>query len=124
MSLYSYKLKVDFEDKNYTRHQFKTDYRWNNTFLLPKSFTIKWDLKYNSPNKNAQSVREAYYTSNFAIKKEFNEGKWNASFVYNDIFSSNEYNETQTGDGFVINTYTDEKPYFSFKLAFTLDNQK
>ncbi len=123
-SLYAYKLNVDFEDENYTQQQFKTDYRWNNTFLLPKNFTVKWDVKYNSPYKNVQSVRDAYYTSNIAIKKEFKDGKWNASFVYNDIFSSNEYNERQTGDDFVVNTYEDEKPYFSLKLAYTLDNQR
>ena len=123
-SLYSYKLNVDFENAQYTRKQLKTDTRWNNTFLLPKSFTLKWDLKYNSPFKNAQSKRDGFFVSDIALKKEFNDGKWIVTAVYNDIFSSEEYTTTQIGENFSIKTYTNEKPYFSFKLAYVFDNQK
>ncbi len=123
-SIYSYKLDVNFEYIQKTQKQFKADTRWNNTFLLPKSFTLKWDLKYNSPYKNAQTKRNGYFYSNLALKKEFKDGKWGATIVYNDIFSSLEYTTTQTGDGFSIKTQTDVKPYFSLKLAYVFDNQK
>lgn len=123
-SLYSYKLNVDFEQQQETRKQFKADTRWNNTFILPASVTLKWDLSYNSPTKNAQTKRDGYFYSNLALKKEFKEGKWIATLVYNDVFSSQEYSTSQTGDGFSIKTYMDEKPYFSFKLAYVFDNQK
>ena len=123
-SLYLYKLKVNFEDLQYSRKQFKADTRWNNSFILPKSFLLKWDLIYNSPYKNAQTKRGAYFVSNLALKKEFDEGKWITTLVYNDIFSSNEYTTTQTGNGFVIKTSTDYKPSFSLKIAYAFDNQK
>ncbi len=124
ISLYNYKLDVEFEDEDYTQKQFKTDSRWNNTFILPKSFTLKWDIKYHSPKKEAQSFRSAYYTSNIALKKEFKDGKWITTIMYNDLFSSCEYDENESGDGFTIKTHTNEKTYFSFKVAFALDNQK
>jgi len=123
-SLYFYKLNVDFEDENYSQNQFKTDSRWNNTFLLPKSFTLKWDINYYSPKIDAQSTQDAYYVSNISLKKEFNKGKWIATAVYNDLFSSEEYNTIETGDGFNIRTYHNEEPSFSLKLAFVFDNQK
>jgi len=124
ISLYSYRLNVDFEDTKETKKQFKTDIRLNNTFLLPKNFTLKWDLKYNSPMKNVQTKRDGYFYSNLALKKSFKDGKWTVTAVCNDIFSSQEYVTTQTGDGFSIKTNTDSKPYFSFKLAYAFDNQK
>ncbi len=123
-SIYAYKLKVDFKNNQKTRRQFKTDTRWNNTFLLPKFFTLKWDLTYNSPYENAQTRRESFFVSNIALKKEFNQRRWIATVVYNDIFSSREYNTTQIGDRFSLKTHRDEKPYFSFKLAYVFDNQK
>ena len=123
-SLYSYKLDVNFEDIQETKKQFKIDSRLNNTFLLPKSFTLKWDLIYNSPYKNVQTKRNGYFYSNLALKKEFNDGKWIATVVYNDIFSSLESTKITNGDGFSIKTYNNEEPYFSFKLAYVFDNQK
>ncbi|GAF04455.1 TonB-dependent receptor [Saccharicrinis fermentans] len=123
-SIYAYKLDVDFEDYKYTRKQLKADTRWNNTFMLPKSYTLKWDLKYNSPYKNAQTKRDAYFVSNLALKKEMKDGKWTATVVCSDIFSSEAYTVTQTGEHFVIKTDTDYQPYVSFKLAFVFDDQK
>ena len=123
-SLYDYRLNVDFNDSQYTRKQFKTDTRWNNSFILPKSFVLKWDLSYNSPYKTAQSKRDAFWVSNIALKKEFNEGKWITTLVYKNIFSSYEHTTTQTGNDFSILTRTDYKPSFSLKLAYSFDNQK
>ncbi|MCG6190726.1 TonB-dependent receptor [Maribellus maritimus] len=123
-SLYSYKLNINFEKIQKTQKQFKTDTRWNNTFLLPKLFTLKWDLKYNSPYQSAQTKRDAFFVSNLALKKEFCEGKWIITVVYNDIFSSEKYTTTKTGEGFFIKTQYKEEPYFSFKLAYIFDNQK
>jgi outer membrane receptor protein involved in Fe transport len=123
-SLYVYRLNIDFENIQKTRKQIKTDSRWNNTFLLPKSFTLKWDLVYNSPMKNAQTKRDGYFVSNLALKKEIKDGKWIATVVYNDIFSTMEYTTTSAGEGFSIRTQTDEKPFFSFILAYVFDNQK
>jgi outer membrane receptor protein involved in Fe transport len=122
--IYSYKLNVDFNDYQYTRKLKNGDVRWNNTFLLPKSATLKWDLEYISPYTNAQTTRDAYYVSNLALKKEFHDGKWIASMIYNDIFSSEEFDKTESGDNFSIKAYANCQPFFSFKLAYTLDNQK
>ncbi len=124
ISLYSYRLNVNYKDLDYSRDQFKTDSRWNNTFLLPKDFTLKWDVKYNSPFKNAQSTRDGYYVSDISLKKEFKDGKWMAIATFNDLFSSEEYDETQRGEGFSIVNHYDMKSYFSIKLAYVFDNQK
>jgi outer membrane receptor protein involved in Fe transport len=124
ISLYSYRLHVDFDDTDEIKKQFKTDTRWNNTFLLPKDFTLKWDVKYNSPYKNAQTTRDGYWYSNLALKKSFKDGKWTVTAVCNDVFSGRKYDTIKSGDGFSIKTHTDNKSFLSLKLAYVFDNQK
>lgn len=98
--------------------------RWNNTFVLPKSFTLKWDLNYKSPTITSQAEREGYFYSNLALKKEIMDGKWAFTAVYSDVFSSVEYTTNYDGDGFSITKHTDNQPYFSLKVAYSFNNQK
>lgn len=123
-NLYSYKLDIDFDDVDETQSEVKKSMRWNNTFVLPKSFTLKWDLNYKSPVTISQAKREGYFYSNLALKKEIMDGKWAFTAVYSDIFSSVEYTTNYYGDGFSITKHTDNQPYFSLKVAYSFDNQK
>jgi len=123
-NLYAYKLNIDFETTEKTSHQLKTNTRLNNTFLLPESFTLKWDLDYKSPIENSQMKRDGYFVSNLAIKKSFAKGKWVTTFVYNNLFTGNKYDQTTEGTDFHIKTSYTENPFVSFKVAYILDNQK
>lgn len=122
-SIYSYRLKVSFDEVQETKKQFKTDTRINNTVILPASFTLKWDLSYYSPMISAQTKRDEYFVSNLALKKEFDDGKWIATLVYNDVFSSRKYDTTTLGEGFITNGTYDGEPYLSVKFAYVFDNQ-
>jgi outer membrane receptor protein involved in Fe transport len=123
-SLYSYKLKVDYDSQKREDNQFRFDSRLNNTILLPASFTLKFDLKYFSPMIYAQSKREAYFFSNFALKKGFKDNKWLVTVSVRDLFSTLEYNYDYKGEGFVIRKELEAEPYFAFKIAYNFDNQK
>ena len=122
-TVYAYKLDIDFEKTNETIHQLKTSNRLNNTFLLPKSFSLKWDLKYNSPLKNSQMTQDGYFVSDFAVNKSFFKDQWTITFVYNNLFSGNRYDQTTEGNDFFIKKKYRENPYVSFKIAYKLDNQ-
>ncbi len=122
-TVYAYKLDIDFEETNETIHQVKTNSRLNNTFLLPKSFSLKWDLNYNSPIKNSQMSQDGYFVSDFAVNKSFLKDRWTATFVYNNLFTGNRYDQTTEGTDFLIKKRYRENSYVSFKIAYKLDNQ-
>ena len=123
-NLYSYKLDIDLEDLQEIQSYWVKNSRWNNTFMLPKSFTLKWDLNYKSSVRTSQAKREGYLYSNLSLKKEIMDGKWAFTAVYSDIFSSVEYTTNYNGNGFSIIKHTDNQPYFSLKVAYSFDNQK
>jgi outer membrane receptor protein involved in Fe transport len=80
-TLFYYQLDIDFEDMQEKMEQIKSNTRFNNTFRFPKSFTLKWDLAYNSPLKRAQTKRDGYFVSNLAIKKSFGNDRWNTTLL-------------------------------------------
>lgn len=123
-SLYSYKLFVNIYDISRTESQLRSDGRINNTFLLPKDITVKWDLNYRSPSVAAQSKRDDYFYSNLAIKKDFNEKQWQLTLAYSDIFHSKKYYSYWFGKDFSIESYNKIIPFLSFKVSYNLDNQK
>ena len=47
--------------RNTPANNLKPIHAGNNSFILPKSFVLKWDLSYNSPYKTAQSKRDAFW---------------------------------------------------------------
>lgn len=123
-SLYSYKLFVNIDSTNKTESQLKNDTRLNNTFLLPKAFTVKWDLNYKSPTVAVQRKRDGYFYSNFAVKKDFNDKKWQFTLSYSDIFSTKKYKSKMTGIDFNIENDYVLTPFLSFKISYNFDNQK
>lgn len=123
-TIYSYKLDVDIDGDKNKFSQFKYDGRLNNIFLLPKSFTLKFDVKYYSPMIYAQSKRDAYFFSNIAIKKGFKDNKWLVTISANDIFSTEEYSINYKGRGFVKNNDFNSKQYVALSIAYCFDNQK
>lgn len=123
-SLYSYKLRLDIDGEKRDDSQFKYDGRVNNIFLLPSSMTLKLDFKYFSPMIYSQSKREAYFFSNFAIKKGFKDNKWLITLSAQDILSTWDYSIDYKGKGYVKKRKLVSKPYIAFKIAFCFDNQE
>jgi outer membrane receptor protein involved in Fe transport len=123
-SLFTYQLHVDIDNLDKTEKQFRSDSRLNNTFLLPKAFTLKWDFIYRSPSITAQTKQDDYYYSNIAIKKGFKDNTWVLTLSYANIFNSKKYSVINNGDDFRINTDYMEKPFARFKIAYIFNNQE
>jgi len=123
-SLYSYRLELDIDEHNEKESQFRTDSRMNNTFVLPKNFTLKWDVKYQSPMIMAQTKRDAYVYSNLAVKKSFNDNRWQLMLSWSNIFNSIKYSTTSQGRNFHIKESFTREPYLAFKVSYNFDNQQ
>lgn len=123
-SLFSYKLIIDFDNLNQVEKQFRSDSRLNNTFLLPKEITLKWDLNYLSPLVTVQSKRDGYFYSNFAVKKGFKDRKWEITLSFSNFLNSKKFDNLSKGNGFRIETNYKEKPMLLIKIAYNFNNQE
>lgn len=119
---YTQKTNVDNKQRNYSSLVNNT--RINNTFRLPKGFTLKWSGAYVAPDKSLQVNSEGYFYSNFAIKKSFKDGLWILTATATNIFDSYRYTIEQEGLGFTLNSDNRSLPYFGFKVAYNFNNQK
>ncbi|TAJ15381.1 TonB-dependent receptor [Marinilabiliaceae bacterium JC017] len=124
ISLYSYQLDVQIDEINKNEKQFNTDSRLNNTFRLPKAFTLKWDVHYKSPYITAQSKRDAYVYSNFSVKKGFKDNKWQITFSAKNIFSSINYDIEQKSYNYHNLATYNENGYCTIKVAYVFNNQE
>ncbi len=124
ISMYHYRLDVDYENQNSKEEHLKIDSRLNNIITLPKNFTFKWDLKYKSPYVSAQSEREAYVFSNMALKKTMKDDRWQILLSVKNVFNSIKYKYTTKGNNFIFVDYYREKPSVMLKLTYNFDNQK
>lgn len=123
-ALYSYRLDVDIDEFKKKESQFSTDSRMNNSFTLPKNFILKWDVKYQSPGITAQSKRDGYCYSNLALKKSFKDNQWQLMLSWWNVFNSFKYKSVSDGVDFNIKEFHNRKPYLSFKLTYSFNNQK
>lgn len=122
-SMFTYKLLIEIDDIASTQSQFRSDSRINNTFVLPRDFSIKWDLNYQSPIITAQSNQEGFFYSNLAIKKTFKEKRWDLTLAIYNIFNSIKYSSYETGENFeIVNDYF-IKPTVSIKVSYNFNNQ-
>jgi len=123
-SFYYYKLDVDVDYNLASRDQFRIDSRINNTFSLPLSFTLKWDVHYNSPVVTAQSKKDGYIYSDVAMKKGFNDNKWLLTLAFSNLFTGVRYYSVSEGEDFKVETTVVSEPYATVKIAYLLNNQK
>ena len=124
LSLYSYKLLVNIDNKNITTSQFKSDINFNNTFRLPKSVKIKINFSYYSPSIKAQIQTSSYYITKIAISKSFFKEHWDLLLFTNNVIGNIKYNSISKDDNYYIETNTDILQYFGFSIAYNFNNQK
>ncbi len=123
-SLYLYSLNTNITNVHRNEKQFNSNTRINNSFLLPKAFTLKFDINYNSPTVLAQGKIDNYFYSNFAINKSFSDGAWLLALSISDVYNTNEYSKHIKDKDLSIKTKYDIKSYLSLKLTYTFNNQK
>ncbi len=123
-AIYTSRLNVDFGERSEIIRKFRIDGRINNTIKLPLDFTLRCDVNYRSPMVNAQQTREGYFFSNISLRKGFFKNQLGIIVSGNNIFNTVKYSTVEKDADFYINTRYSEKPYVSFRLIYTFNNQK
>ncbi|RIJ46418.1 TonB-dependent receptor [Maribellus luteus] len=122
-SLYLYRLTVDLDNHQNEQEQMRGDVRFNNTFKIGKTFSVRYLFAYLSPFLNAQVKRDAYTYSDLALRKSFMKRKWEVEFSWANVFNSIRYSTITRGDGLYVESDFVRKPYFTFKLSYRFNNQ-
>ena len=120
-SLYSYRLDVKIE--NYKEEKWQGDIRFNNTFNITPSLSLRYQMVYQSPFVGAQTERDDFMFSNLAIRKSFFNRKWEAELAWANIFNSIKYNTTTKGTNLYVESHFEREPYVSVKLSYRFNNQ-
>ncbi|MFV0593752.1 MAG: TonB-dependent receptor domain-containing protein [Draconibacterium sp.] len=122
-SLYNYRLEVDVDDHQNEQTQMKGDVKFNNTFKIGKTFSVRYLFAYLSPFLNAQVKRDSYTYSDLVLRKSFMNRKWEAEVSWANVFNSIKYNTVTRGNNLYVESHFERDPYFSFKLSYKFNNQ-
>lgn len=98
-------FKNEFEGFNTTN----SDYSWlgklNTNFSLSKDFNFQINFNYNAPNVTPQGKVKEQYSTDFAMKKDFMDGRLSLTFRVSDIFNTRKYETETFGQNFLTNSY-------------------
>ncbi len=123
-SVYLYTLYIDFNNSNHIKSQFHIDTRMNNTFNIPHSIKLKFEIIYNSPKISAQETRTGYLYSNISARKGIKDDQWQLVFSFYNFLNTANYHSNNIGNNFHIKNETTIKPYSTIKIIYNFDNQK
>jgi outer membrane receptor protein involved in Fe transport len=100
-----YKTSVDgsYEENDLTNDIYSYDGKLNATFVLPKDFSLQINFRVNGPSVMPQSIREGFWTTDAAIRKDFWDRKASLSLRMSDIFNTMEFKIRTTESDLVGN---------------------
>ncbi|WP_026474171.1 outer membrane beta-barrel family protein [Alkaliflexus imshenetskii] len=124
ISLYAYRLKVNIDNAERMEDKLRSDCKVNNTFLLPKAFTLRWGLYYDSPQVMAQERQSGLFYSNLSVTKNIQNNRWQLNASCFNVLNSRKTTGTIRGDGFLVEYERKHKPYATFRVAYRFNNQK
>lgn len=91
----------------------------NTTMNLPLDFTVQLSCRYRGPSYWGQTMFNHNVTGELAVRKAFFKRRLNVGLRVSDLFHTQQWNSTVTGDGFI--TERTNKPKNSTALFITLN---
>ncbi|GLB52933.1 TonB-dependent receptor [Neptunitalea chrysea] len=123
LSLFNYKLDVDFEDTKYTQEQFNYNVKFNNTFTISDDFSIQSNSYFYGDSKGAQNYSKGAWFTSIGVNKSFLKDSWKVNLSGDNIFNTRVLRNTTTGDGFSNYSKMVFSPKVTLKVSYTFDNQ-
>lgn len=124
-NLYQYKVEGQLFDEDFSRESFNWNMRFNNTFKITPSTRFQMNLMYNSPTVSAQGRREGFMMTNIAVRQEFFDHKFSATFQVRDLFQNSKHESWTEGQNYTAyNRFTRDTPFVSMTLTYNINNYK
>ncbi len=125
LSLSGYNLFIQYQDQESFENNFNYGGRLQNTFELPRKFSLNLNGRYVSPQQMAQGVRDGYFTSDLSIKKRLGKSdRWSATLIANNILNTFRYEINYAEDDFSYYFKYANSPYLSLNINFSLENKE
>jgi len=123
-NLYNYKIEGQIFNEPFSRESFNWNTRFNNTVKISENTRFQFNLMYNSPSVSSQGKREAFLTTNFAVRQDLFNRVLSATIQVRDIFGTSKYEyTTEAVDYYNYNYVTRESPMVMLNLRFSFNRQ-
>ncbi len=124
-NLYNYRLQGSVTEENVDNESTNWNGRLNAVIKMPANIRMQVNGFYNGPSITAQGQTEGFFMTNVAVKKDFFNNKFAATFSVRDIFGTAKHEFTSSGPGFYSYDYFDhESPIFSLNLSWRINDYK
>ncbi len=122
-NLYDYRIKGEFEDREFDNGSFNWNMRVNSDFKLKTGTTLQINSGYNSPTVTAQGERDGNYMVNLAVKQSFLKNKLSATLQVRDVFGTGKrHHINETARLYTDNSMKREAPMIMLNLRYNFNN--
>lgn len=94
-----------FEEPEITKDDFSWIAKLSTMILLSKDFNVQINANYNSPIVTSQGRIKEVFTTDFAVKKDFMDGRLSVTFRVSDIFNTRKMDSETNGINFYSTSY-------------------
>lgn len=98
-------FKNEFEGLSISNSDYSWMAKMNNTFMLGKDFNFQINLNYNAPTLMGQSKMKEQFVTDFAMKKDFLDGRLSLIFRVSDVFNTRKWESETLGLNFITSSY-------------------
>lgn len=100
-SLYQNNTRDRGSDASTSTEGLSYNVRFNTTMNLPLAFTLQFTCRYNGPSYWAQTKFDWNVAGEIALRKSFLQKRLNIGLRVSDLFHTQRWNSTVTGEGFI-----------------------
>jgi len=97
-------FRTIFEDGTLKTDDFSWIGKLNLTFPFSKDFNVQVNTNYNSPINTSQGKIKEMFSTDFAVKKDFMDGRLSLTFRVSDIFNTRKFDSQTFGENFLISS--------------------
>ncbi len=124
-NIFDYRLEGTLEDEDIVKSSTNWSGKLNTTLKFKYDFRVQISGIYRGPSVTVQGEREGYFVTNFALRKDFFEHKFNATLSVRDMFKTAKYESTSSGSDFYsYSTFVREAPVITLNLSYVINNYK
>lgn len=95
-------IEGDKENTSLTNDNYSWTSKLNSNMMLPKGIMFQLSGFYRGPMVTAQGEMAAMYSADIALKKDFLKDKLSVSFRLSDVFKTQQFKMTASGDNFSL----------------------
>lgn len=124
VTAYYFNLRADVGGQPSSVTQWQYNGKWNHRFRLGNGWTTRWNMTYQSATEGLQLKTKSYVNLTGSVTKSIRDNRWQFSVSGWNILNTYTLYKERQDEGFRTVLEQKMKPFYSFRVVYTLDNQK